>query len=198
MDTRKLRDDIAADYKRNYERLGVRDVPFEAFQKLAASDLEIVDKDESTPSAPSKAKPSTLVQEKEPAGEPEKAAQLADNVGGKFYRRAIVDAPTRKAVKSGPIQQIIGERGAKLSLRFAQILEIDHKAAAGKRNVAIMDKPYKYPALAKDALQEHADYTMLRRGYRGLSEVDRNRRFLRKIEDICDRSTGVLGPWWVK
>jgi len=31
----------------------------------------------------------------------------------------------------------------------------------------------------------------------GLSEKDASRAFMRGVEDICDRSTGVLGPWWV-
>jgi hypothetical protein len=34
--------------------------------------------------------------------------------------------------------------------------------------------------------------------YKGLSFEDRIRKYTRALEDICDRSTGLYGPWWVK
>lgn len=34
--------------------------------------------------------------------------------------------------------------------------------------------------------------------FRGLSDRDASRMFMRKVEDICDRSTGKLGSWYVK
>jgi len=34
--------------------------------------------------------------------------------------------------------------------------------------------------------------------FRGLSDKDAARMFMRRVYDICDRSTGVLGHWWVK
>lgn len=32
--------------------------------------------------------------------------------------------------------------------------------------------------------------------FRWLSDEDAERLFMRKVEDICDRSTGRLGSWW--
>lgn len=34
--------------------------------------------------------------------------------------------------------------------------------------------------------------------FRRLSDIDAERMFIRKVEDICDLSTGVLGSWWTK
>ena len=34
--------------------------------------------------------------------------------------------------------------------------------------------------------------------FRGLSDHDAFRMFVRKVEDICDRSTGKLGSWYTK
>ncbi len=34
--------------------------------------------------------------------------------------------------------------------------------------------------------------------YRNLSDFDADRKFRRAVEDICDRSTGVLGAWATK
>ena len=64
------------------------------------------------------------------------------------------------------------------------------------------------PALAKEYLELYA-YYMTRRApaplykidhnpFRHLSDKDAARMFERRVEDICDRSTGRLGPWWVK
>lgn len=46
--------------------------------------------------------------------------------------------------------------------------------------------------LAMDSLQKRI------REFKGKNAVDCRRIFRRKVEDICDRSTGRLGPWWVK
>jgi hypothetical protein len=37
-----------------------------------------------------------------------------------------------------------------------------------------------------------------RNPFRGLSDKDASRKFMRLVEDICDRSTGKLGSWYVK
>lgn len=34
--------------------------------------------------------------------------------------------------------------------------------------------------------------------FRGMSDRDASRAFMRAVEDICDQSTGVLGSWYVK
>lgn len=34
--------------------------------------------------------------------------------------------------------------------------------------------------------------------FRWMSDGDSERMFMRRVEDICDRSTGVLGSWWAK
>lgn len=34
--------------------------------------------------------------------------------------------------------------------------------------------------------------------YRGMTTKDAVRRYMRFVEDICDKSTGSMGPWWVK
>lgn len=59
------------------------------------------------------------------------------------------------------------------------------------------------PKLAREFLELWFHYQVRHRQSRfnpfaGLSDADASRKFLRGIFDICDRSTGVLGSWWVK
>lgn len=69
------------------------------------------------------------------------------------------------------------------------------------------------PKLAKQYLETYAYYMTRTRPpplhpdgrprtdhnpFRGLSDYDAMRKFVRAVEDICDRSTGKLGPWYTK
>jgi len=57
---------------------------------------------------------------------------------------------------------------------------------------------YRMPQLAKDFVQVVRQLESATGDFEGKSARDCRRVFWRKVEDICDKSTGVLGPWWVK
>ena len=60
------------------------------------------------------------------------------------------------------------------------------------------------PVLAKEFLDcwvffnAAPDNPSIRNPFRGRTPADRARILYRKIEDICDKSTGQFGPWWTR
>jgi hypothetical protein len=86
--------------------------------------------------------------------------------------------------------------------RIAQILA----AGVGETKVSDFRKAIaatEMPKLAQEYMEGFTHYTLRHRQSRfnpfaGMSDADASRKWLRMIEDICDRSTGKLGPWWVK
>jgi hypothetical protein len=187
LDGTELRDQLATDYRQAAQRAG-KDVSHEDAGRVASADLEMVD------IANRVAKPVVA----KPAPEPKKtrkAVLLEQEMaarGDRLVRREIAEeTPFRSQLKG-----VARERYHARMRRLGQILECDR--VPGARFLSLADRPYKHRALALDYLQEHADWTWSRRQYAGLSEADRDRKFARAIDDICDRSTGVLGAWWVK
>lgn len=96
------------------------------------------------------------------------------------------------------------ERWAMAGARIARILEGAGRSSILSQSVDTANAP----KLAKEYAELWA-YFMTRdripligrtdhNPFRGLSDRDACRMLVRKVEDICDRSTGVLGPWYVK
>lgn len=87
--------------------------------------------------------------------------------------------------------------------RIGRILE----GAAGGTLVDAT-KNAQIPALAKKWVEVYGFYMTRARApafgvvdhnpFRGMSDRDASRAFMRAVEDICDKSTGVLGSWYVK
>lgn len=100
--------------------------------------------------------------------------------------------------------QATSERWGFATARLYRILEGVGKSS----NFVTAVKNAEYPALAQAAAELWMHW--LTRGmpapslgvdhnpFRGLSNRDASRVFMRLVEDICDRSTGVLGPWYTK
>lgn len=190
----KDRDILAEDYRQAYAKNGIHDT-WEAFQALAAGDLLLTDKvNEELPPAPSQPSRNSLAPPVAETAGPRAAEQMAsDLAGGKFQRREIVERP----VIDDPRKVLREIRKPKAEALFRRIRLISQVEPNGKRN-AYSEIPYRYPALAKDLMSEHADWHLHRRGYRFLSPIDRNRKFLRALEDIADRSNAAFGVgWWV-
>jgi hypothetical protein len=75
--------------------------------------------------------------------------------------------------------------------------------ATGHRDPIMVAMSCEVPELALDVLRLERNYKLRGRDsrhnpFRGLNEIDARRALVRSIEDICDRSTKWLGPWWVK
>lgn len=100
--------------------------------------------------------------------------------------------------------QKISERWGFAVARINRILE----GAARANNLKAAVNGAEYPKLATE-FGELWSYYMTRskppppRGvdhnpFRTLNDRDASRKFIRMVEDICDRSTGVLGSWYTK
>jgi hypothetical protein len=57
---------------------------------------------------------------------------------------------------------------------------------------------FMFPAYAREIVQASRDCERRQRKFAGLNATDANRALLRAMQDIADRSTAVLGNWWVK
>lgn len=89
-------------------------------------------------------------------------------------------------------------------MRIARILE----SAARTPNLEHAVRDAEYSALAKEYVETWAYYMTRTRPaplrgtdhnpFRHMSDVDAARMFVRRVEDICDRSTGKLGSWCTK
>ena len=186
----ELRDAVAEGYAAAAERAG-KPVPFEVAQATAQGDLMMLDAVDRN--VAKKPVPKPAEQKPRTKKIDEINAELAAR-GDRVVRRDVTRQEAPRHVNR--LTGVLRERHDALMRRLAQILETDRNP--NNKFLTVQDRPYKYPALAKDYLTEHADYTFGRRGYRDLKEYDRDRKFKRAIEDIADRSTGALGPWWVK
>lgn len=187
-DDREVRDVLVADYQRFTRSRGL-DPALVDLERIAIADLEITDK-VNAEAKPRPAPKPALVDPNPPPVAPTRAQQLAKARGYTFGTKVLpaFDAPKRKAPP-------LLEKPTALAKRMAQMCQ---QVPGTTKSASLADRQYVYPALAKAVLTEHADFTHGRRNYRGLSSIDRQRMYWRAIEDIADRSTGVLGPWWVK
>lgn len=176
-----LRNVIADDYRRNAESLG-GSVSEEECQRLAAADLELVDRLERE-AKPRRSHP--LVVEEEPVEEPEKAAQMADAINGRFERR---DVDENEPKKVETLANIDHEKRLKLTRRIWEIAQRDPNTG-----------DWHHPALALELQVVHANWNFGVREYaRARTQKERDQIFFRQLENLCDKSTGRLGPWWVK
>lgn len=107
-------------------------------------------------------------------------------------RPRLVDAPAH----------LVSAQWAAATQRIARILETDardnvHVSYEGQvKNTAA-------PSLAREYLRLWGHYLLPDRNtthnpFMGMNDRDRAKKFMRAVMDICDRSTGRLGPWWVK
>ena len=181
-DERELRDDLVGHYQA-YARSRGSDPPVQALEALAVADLTLAERAESKPTAPRIAKPI------EPTTSPSAAAVIAENRGYRFRK---VELPAVDVARK-PAPPLF-EKPRALAKRMREMCA----TAPGSKGTSLADRNYLFPSLAKDVIQEHTDFTFRRRKYRDLDSKDRQRAFWRAIEDLADRSTGVLGPWWVK
>lgn len=182
-----LRDAIAEDYQLNGRRLGA-DVPWADAEKLAQADLELVDRHNSEAKPAPPPRPHIITEEENP--EPSLAETMAENDGMTFVQREVPD--DEKQVET--LGNINHEKRLKLINRIHAISEKD--PATGD---------WHYPEFANALVHIHANWNMASAGARGIkgysrvrSQVERDRIFFRQLEDLCDFSTGRMGPWWIK
>lgn len=99
----------------------------------------------------------------------------------------------------------ISKRWPYAVMRIKRILEGAHRTS----NIEHAVKESEYSALAKEYMETWMFYMTRNRPapprgrrdhnpYRNLSDTDAARMFVRRVEDVCDKSCRQLGGWWVK
>jgi hypothetical protein len=158
-------------------------------ETLAAADLALSDRVDAEAKKPAASKSRIAAVSEQPA-RISPASIMASSKGYTFSKTALPDQESRVGL-APPLL----EKPRALAKRMLKMCAQEPGSA---RSLSLADRTYVYPDLAKAVIGEHTDFTMRRRRYRDLNSVDRQRAFWRAIEDIADRSTGRLGPWWVK
>lgn len=190
-----LRDAMAEDYAANWRRLGLG-VDFQALQALATSDLQLVEAAERNAGyqfAPSESEPapprttaSDLIAEQ--------GMQLVGEHRTKFRSR-VLDAPPAE----------VGERFQAAIARIARIMSPrgDLRTAYVRGGFDAAVREMEAPALAREVLELFVHYSALRNRssrwnpFAGMTPKDSARALIRALEDVCDRSTGLFGQWFI-
>jgi hypothetical protein len=182
VDGTELRDQIAEDYARNSKRMG-GSISMEHAQELAVSDLLTVDALDREAKPAFLPKPSTIIDEPEPSpDEKPNAAQMAQDLGGRFEKRDIKDAADVET-----LAVVNPEKRLKLVSRVNRLCS------------SSLEGEVMYPKFAALIAQVHANWNLNCRDYRLCrSQAERDRMFFRQLEDICDKSNSILPPWWLK
>jgi len=179
LEGRALRDATADDYQANARRMG-DDPPREEIERLAAADCELVDRVgfAEVPESP----PPSIPEEIGATGK-----HAAEAIGAEVAR----DIPTQAPSPIETLGGVIKEKRIAMLRRIALICE---RVASSPDP----DRPWAgsaYPHWAREVAEAHMKWQSNRRL---MSEEDRDRRFYRALEDVCDRSRLDCGPWWVR
>lgn len=199
MDARQLREAQIRDYKRGAERMGM-EADMLAIEAQVVADLELVDRYE----AEQKAAP------------PKKPKERKRDIRTDELDKYLAKHDMRAYVADGPVERtkdIIADATPKsdkaiaMFQRIKQILRPRGSIAAQAQKGRTMAESLiecSDPKLANEFLELWTWYGPLRGLYSPknefywLSDGDAARKFVRGLEDICDRSTGKFGPWYTK
>lgn len=192
-DPHHVRDGMIAEYTDHVRKHGVDPDPRD-IERIVAADLAVTEAVEREAKAPGAAPTPCVRDESENAA---KAFTAERGLG--FYRRPEPEANERRPIRDPLLDRNPLQVSARFPYAMARIKRILERGSGGGRPkglvAAVQDMAI--PVLAKEFLDTFFDYNTGRGEYRGLSQRDRARLFVRRVEDICDKSTGRLGPWWV-
>lgn len=194
----ELREAMVRDYKRGYLMAGMRESEAKSVAEARAiAELAIVDA----------ARANGDIVENSAKRPKERPADRPDVVAQQFAREGLA-RPSGETLRFRSFHarpQSVSERWGYAVARVRRILEGSGGASTfeqGTKNATM-------PKLAKEFSDLYGYWltmfappppmgTVDPNPFRGLSAKDASRKFIRLVEDICDRSTGVLGSWYVK
>ena len=78
--------------------------------------------------------------------------------------------------------------------RAVRILHVQHRQRDGRDQRGDQCGDHARPPMRSRQAPRPGDEA---NPFHGLDPIDFGAKFQRMIEDICDRSTSKLGPWWV-
>jgi hypothetical protein len=190
----EVRARMVASYRASYQRAGSNATERE-IEQLVVADCELVDRARAAghltsggkrDRAPGPVRPDLLAKAQHDTG-----TRITDKV-----------TPVRiRALHSDPMQ--VSERWGSAVHRIGQVLERTARASSLGAAVAGAELPvlakryadtWSYFITADRPAPAGVDHNP----FRSLAPKDRARAFMRAVEDICDASTGALGPWWVR
>lgn len=179
------RDVLVASYLDSYRRAGMQ-VTADQVTRQVIADCELVDAADRAGELRGPGTPSSKPKRKRRVNELERATQ---ETGVRVMDRR--DAPViwRPSFMFKNPQQVSDRWGFAVA-RIARITE------SGTEHGALAE-------LAREYKATYARFLLRNRGLRddafaGLNDRDSARKFMRIVEDICDRSTGVLGSWYTR
>lgn len=184
---------LVESYRENSRRMGL-DVPQSDLDTIATSDLSLMD-------MAKRFSRSATSKRAAPVQRENRAAKFARDRGLSFIKTEAQN------IKERPVDAVLGMTPQAGSLKFNAIMKrifrIMHMHVAPKGGALKAMDGTDHPELAKDAFREFLNYKFCKtqtykNPYLDVPAQDAARMFLRRLEDICDRSTGAFGPWWVK
>lgn len=192
----ELRDGMIEDYTENARRLG-GDVSSVDIERIVMSDLSIF---EHAKQRAATSKPREFV-----VDDREDTAKInARNQGMELYRRPVTgDEPKAK-------RSLLDAPAFRVSQKFPAMMERIRRICQPtgdkptQRGLGAAIAVLAHPKLAREFVHLFLCYQQPAMPHKSnpfrdvASPRDRALMFLRMTEDICDRSTGVLGPWWVR
>lgn len=189
-DPHDIKQQLMDEYRTSIEEMG-GSVNAEELERIAVSDLQIYDKVQAEQAAAAPRNPVTR-DSKIPEYELEK--------GVKIFKS---DTPLPDAHDS-VLSATPASRGPKFEAmmrRISQIIRL-HEGET-KRDPYSLLSLNENPKLAREAISETVYYRQPGIGgkhnpYRDMNDRDRSRKYIRRLEDICDRSTAYFGPWWIR
>lgn len=194
-----LKQVLVQDYKRNAERVGMTP-DMASIESQVLADLAMVDQYEADQA--SKPAPAPVAKERDI-----RTNELDKECAEKNLRAYVKDNPTDKPGDAICDATPKSERAVRMFGRIKQIMRPrgDIAAMASRGNtLAECTRECTDPELSLEFLELWTWYMPLRglaspkNKFYWLSDGDAARRFIRGLEDICDKSTGKFGPWWVK
>ena len=120
------------------------------------------------------------------------ARALADQSGVEVFKKPLDGPRARRPFNGFLNQKPTNPKQAAAIMRLGQILSPRSAFRPSK------EFDYQTPWLAQRFVETMSQLDRRAGEFEGKSEADCARIVWRRIEDICDHSTGVLGPWWVK
>lgn len=191
LDPQTVRERMIRSYTKGYERAGVKMTPRDIGRQVV-SDCEIVDAARARGEISNGPRPGATPEPAKPR--PNLVAQAAAEQG---LRSGAGGTPVRFKVMHGDPTKI-SERWGYAAGRIARILEGVRRDTS---SIVVAVEDAELGTLATEYAEVDAWMRMYssenpRNPFRGLSERDAARKYQRLIEDICDRSTGKLGPWY--
>ena len=183
-----LKDATVRDYRRSYERAGIR-MDGVDFDRLAVADLELADNFEH------EAKPRARKADPDAAAKRVTLEQEAEKAGAEIVTGQMVSRPIASLhAKSTP--------GSKWSYAMGRLARILARPPTPSRTPW---EDCEIPRLAKRVYELRVFVTLRHMAkcggqtnpLHGLNNRDFERKFRAMTMQICDESSGRMGPWWI-